>query len=82
MGSVVGDTVSGALVPDVKGPCSRPAGVGWPIAVAVARAGVDLVAEDTTTPKPTTRDPAAATVRIVVPRPPARGPVIAPLPQS
>jgi hypothetical protein len=82
MGCVVGETVSGALVPDVDVPCSGPAGIGLPMIVAVARVGVDLVAEDTTNPNPTTRNPAAVAVRIVVPRRPTRIPLITkPLPR-
>ena len=76
IGCVAGETVIGALVPGADGRFSGPEDLACPLVAAVARAGVDLVAEDTTNPRPATRDPAAATVRMVVQRPPARRPLI------
>lgn len=77
MGSVVGGTATGELVVAVDRLWPWPAVPGCPRVVAVARAGVDVDAEDTTNPKPTIRDPAAAADTTAVRRPPARSPCIA-----
>ena len=77
MGSVVVGAATGELVVAVDGLWPWSVVPGCPNVVAVARAGVDVEAEDTTNPRPTTRDPAATADTTAVRRPPARSPCIA-----